>query len=927
MKRTCYIGIFALIGTGVFGQNGMETAGAINSRFSRLKTPTVGPNPNPPAYERAIGVYQANILPQSFLEVNSTPAYMPFLLPGLTTFNSGEMFRTSSDVNSHWRMFVTNPSQANLKNMVGHIFSSNWTAPAVTGADLNIENQFQMQIGPLAKGGDIIFNTTGPQNFVGNNPLTAMTEKVRILGNRTLGAAVSPGGPHNRSGFVGFNNSDPLFHLDITSPAFTTGGGGELYIRATTTEKTNTDIGFCNAAGGVGDVLPTIFGKTGVDPSGRSQVGPALMVLGNIDNTQDISGMNASAWAATRFMSSRNWQYNNFAFTPQPIANVNLFSWSNQSLIDMIMNANGRLLIRNSLNAGTAIPGNRVEITASNAGGPGVGPADPYMPLTANGASGLRFTMMTSTCTPMANPGAGVLSVDKNGDVIYVPGGGAANSIPAVSCTATPSQIASSVFTTTLQVPMGIQNIMFNETSTGGPSQFGIGHINNTCNNTFGKLEVLNQTNIPANTQYRFAGVFINTANIPGANTIGAGGQATSTVDDAKGVVGTCLGAGVNGYHAIGVDGISVQTSGAPFNYGVAGEASNGVVESVGGIFDVSNSNSPSNFGIRALAFSGNPASVRDVGGIVAAHIGAQKCVGMAGGINYNNTFNVSAGILALPANISVGVYGYNPTTSPATAGPKWAGWFDGNVMVAGSGTINVMWVPSDMNLKKNITPLKDVASKISALNGYTYQFRADEFPERNFDSKTHIGFIAQELKKVFPELINEDEKGNLTVDYMGMLPILLEAIKDQSKQIKESSDSNIALQQQLTDLKNQNQTLQARMDKLEDLINSCCSVGAKVGTTQNVDLSDKNVIVLNQNVPNPFAESTIITYNIPSDFIKAQIIFSTTEGKIIKAIDIKEKGNSRLNVYANDLSSGMYSYSLVIDGKVVDTKKMVKQD
>ena len=94
-----------------------------------------------------------------------------------------------------------------------------------------------------------------------------------------------------------------------------------------------------------------------------------------------------------------------------------------------------------------------------------------------------------------------------------------------------------------------------------------------------------------------------------------------------------------------------------------------------------------------------------------------------------------------------------------------------------------------------------------------------------------------------------------------------------------------------------------------------------------DIRLSDKDVIVLNQNVPNPFAEQTTITYNVPEKYNFAQIIFSTIEGKIIKAVDITKKGKGQLNVFANDLSSCFYTYSLVVDGKVIDTKKMVNSE
>ena len=92
-----------------------------------------------------------------------------------------------------------------------------------------------------------------------------------------------------------------------------------------------------------------------------------------------------------------------------------------------------------------------------------------------------------------------------------------------------------------------------------------------------------------------------------------------------------------------------------------------------------------------------------------------------------------------------------------------------------------------------------------------------------------------------------------------------------------------------------------------------------------DVQLSNRNSIILNQNVPNPFAESTVITYSVPATVQRAQIHFYDMNGILINSVDITERGEGQLNVYGNDLSSGIYTYSLVADGKVVSTKKMMK--
>lgn len=108
-------------------------------------------------------------------------------------------------------------------------------------------------------------------------------------------------------------------------------------------------------------------------------------------------------------------------------------------------------------------------------------------------------------------------------------------------------------------------------------------------------------------------------------------------------------------------------------------------------------------------------------------------------------------------------------------------GLFTGTV-TASCGTL----VCSDQRYKQNIHPLTGSLNKINSLNGYSYFMRKEEFPELNFSDQKQIGFIAQELEQVFPEMVYTDEKGYKTVNYQAMTPVLLEAIKEQQIQIDE---------------------------------------------------------------------------------------------------------------------------------------------
>jgi hypothetical protein len=92
-------------------------------------------------------------------------------------------------------------------------------------------------------------------------------------------------------------------------------------------------------------------------------------------------------------------------------------------------------------------------------------------------------------------------------------------------------------------------------------------------------------------------------------------------------------------------------------------------------------------------------------------------------------------------------------------------------------GGISGSWM-SDLRLKKDITPLENPLAKLLTLRGLSFSW-IDE----TYGKDREIGVIAQEVEAVFPELVNtiDDQK---MVNYVGLIPILIEAIKEQQKQI-----------------------------------------------------------------------------------------------------------------------------------------------
>jgi hypothetical protein len=206
--------------------------------------------------------------------------------------------------------------------------------------------------------------------------------------------------------------------------------------------------------------------------------------------------------------------------------------------------------------------------------------------------------------------------------------------------------------------------------------------------------------------------------------------------------------------------------------------------------------------------------------------------------------------------------------------------------------------------------------------------------------SGLQYGLIAQDVQTVLPAIVNSavhpamnyngqtyNSQSYLTLEYQQLIPILIKAVQElsqQNQQIIQQNQAQDSLIQVLT--QNINACCENQQAKQTGINGNGKNAQQQVLNQMNIDLSDKDVIVLNQNIPNPYAEHTTITYNVPVQFKYAQMIFKTIDGRIIKTTDL-EKGKGQLNVFASDLSNGLYMYTLIVDGKEFDTKKMVKQN
>jgi hypothetical protein len=134
-----------------------------------------------------------------------------------------------------------------------------------------------------------------------------------------------------------------------------------------------------------------------------------------------------------------------------------------------------------------------------------------------------------------------------------------------------------------------------------------------------------------------------------------------------------------------------------------------------------------------------------------------------------------------------------------------------------------------------------------------------------------------------------------------------------------------------MAQLKAENQEMKAMLADIQKTLVNLKGQTTQVDLTQThkkqLKLNGENAVaMLEQNQPNPFRENTLIKYFLPEDASGAQLNIFTTDGKLLKTLKISENGHGQLNITANSLPAGSYTYQLVTDKGIVAYKTMVLQ-
>lgn len=257
-----------------------------------------------------------------------------------------------------------------------------------------------------------------------------------------------------------------------------------------------------------------------------------------------------------------------------------------------------------------------------------------------------------------------------------------------------------------------------------------------------------------------------------------------------------------------------------------------------------------------------------------------------------------------------------NQTLPEIYISDRYAGYFAGDVystqLMKAVAFINY----SDIRYKKDVENFdSDLLNKVFLLNPVKYSLKQQYYKTLNdstdnkipiYDEKSelfqrkHYGLIAQEVQEIYPDLVYKDGDGMLSVDYIGLIPILIESLKELNKQVEALTIANSESSTQF---------------KIKS---------GGIGTNSIPGQDSDSAPSLEQNAPNPFSTETTLNYFLPASTQDASIFIYDMNGSQLKNYQLSERGYSQIVIQASELNAGMYLYALIADKQLIDSKRMI---
>lgn len=308
--------------------------------------------------------------------------------------------------------------------------------------------------------------------------------------------------------------------------------------------------------------------------------------------------------------------------------------------------------------------------------------------------------------------------------------------------------------------------------------------------------------------------------------------------------------------------------------------------------------------------------------------LGSFSLLNSANGASYNTALGVAADFNTLANYSNSTMLGANAKATASnqvrigsTSVTSIGGIVDWTTLSDGRFKSNIQSNVPGLTFIKQLKPVT-YTLKVSELNNYLRPKDATDMNGKKIDipeQHTNItadekivytGFIAQHVAEAAEKAgydFHGVDKPKNDKDFYGLR--YAEFVTPLVQAVQELSSTNDSLKAQLN-------KQQLQIDEMMRQINNL-----KNGNTATLISA---LPVLKQNSPNPFNSNTIISYFIPPTTKNAQLIVSTANGQSLKTISLNSNGEGQAIIRGGELAAGNYFYTLVADGKRVDTKQMI---
>lgn len=246
----------------------------------------------------------------------------------------------------------------------------------------------------------------------------------------------------------------------------------------------------------------------------------------------------------------------------------------------------------------------------------------------------------------------------------------------------------------------------------------------------------------------------------------------------------------------------------------------------------------------------------------------------------------------------------------------RYAGYFDGPVFATEEVTAPSFNVPSSASSITNVRNLNGERSyqgimslnPVEYKNTYSLELGSEVtdtissetmaglekvVAKKKATARTHYGFVAEEVQEIYPELVHENSKGELSIDYIGLIPLLIQTVQQLDAEVKalRAGEGNVKGIAPETEMYNS-----------EDYTSD----------GQGIQISNNGLCE--------------IEYTLPDAVKSAKLFIYSISGKLIQSQIIDGRGSGKLSIDASKLNKGIYIYTVMADGQSVRSQQIIVQ-